>query len=169
MARVCVQYLLLIAMILLATSASAVESDAAFPGTPTWVFFVDKGVGIGDLAQALDERRANLSARAMQRRERTRPGEAVDEADLDVNVAYIDAVLDTGVLHRATSRWLNAVSVEADAAQLQAIEALPFVASTRPVAASRRSPDSAPPPPPGPAPRLAMSQLVHSLLTAGNW
>ena len=147
MSRARVQLLLMVAAALFIAPAAAQEQHAPYPGAATWVFFVDKGIDEGGRDQALQQRRAELSERALARRERMRPGEAVDEADLDVNAAYIDAVLDTGVRHRATSRWLNAVSVEADAAQLEAIESLAFVASTRPVAPSRRSPMAPTPPP----------------------
>jgi len=146
MSRTRVLLLALTGAIFAATPAAALEPDVSFPGVPTWVFFSDKGVEGQELVQALLERRAELPQRALDRRERMRPGQAVDVDDLDVSPAYVDAVLDTGVTHRATSRWLNAVSVYADAAQLQKIEALPFVASTRPVAASLRSPDRSEPP-----------------------
>ncbi len=131
--------LLFVLALAIAAPAAAQEPDVSFQGVPTWVFFTDKGVEGEALTAALDLRRAELAGRALDRRERVRPGQAVDLDDLDVNAAYIDAVLDVGVTHRATSRWLNAISVYADAAQLDKLEALPFVAHTRYVAASRRS------------------------------
>jgi len=101
-----------------------------------WVFFEDKGVEVGHLTDALGARRAALSPRALQRRLRIRADGGIDERDLDVAAAYVSAVTATGARHRATSRWLNAVSVEATEAQLDAIEALAFVSSTRPLLAT---------------------------------
>ena len=106
-------------------------------GAPAWVFFHDKGVAVGDLTDALAAAKAALSPRALQRRQRIRGDQGIDERDLDVSPAYIASVAATGARHRATSRWLNAVSVEATEAQIDAIEALPFVRDTRPLVVAR--------------------------------
>jgi serine protease AprX len=62
----------------------------------------------------------------------------IGEEDLPVVRRYIDAVLATGARLRATSRWMNAVSIEADASVIEAVRALPFVASVEPVRRVKR-------------------------------
>lgn len=108
-------------------------------GTPAryWVFFSDKAVADDALQLALDQRRNELSARALQRRalRRTAPG-LLDVHDIAVPQRYVDAVAACGARVRRVSRWLNAVSVEATSDQLRAIAALPFVRGVRPLARS---------------------------------
>ncbi len=135
--------------------------------TATWVLFADKGIAAEAVDAALHDRRSELSPRALQRRQRVRGDGGVDVRDLPVAAGYVEAVLATGARHRATSRWLNAVSVEADPAQRAAIAALPFVAELRPVARRARDGDGVPPvppavPPPGldPVYGLAFDQLA---------
>ncbi len=102
---------------------------------PVWVFFTDKGAqSHEDRGSMLAEARSHLSPRALERRglRRTRPG-LVDEQDGALCEGYVRAVLDTGAVLRTRSRWLNAASVEAGAAQVERIAALPFVARVEPV------------------------------------
>ena len=74
--------------------------------------------------------------------------------------AYARAVADRVDRLRHVSRWLNAVSVEADAAQVHQLAALPFIERLDLVAAGRR-----PPEPvmaagaPGPSPRASPSRV----------
>ena len=119
---------------------------AAEPGEATWVFFRDKGLDPGARDLALQARSAELSSRALARRQRVRGDGGVDERDLDLDPGYVEAVLATGAVHRTTSRWLNAISVTADTAQLFAIRGLSFVTETAPVASRTREPDGAPTP-----------------------
>ncbi len=105
------------------------------PRLPVWVFFTDKGAhSEQDRQAALNEARSRLSPRAILRRDlrRSRPG-VVDDQDAALCEQYVQAVLDTGASLRARSRWLNAASVEAGAAQVARIAALPFVAAIEPV------------------------------------
>ena len=67
---------------------------------------------------------AFLSKRAIERRTRQRL--AILPRDLPVNENYVAQIRQTGAKVWYTSRWLNAVLVEANAAQLTAIKALPF-------------------------------------------
>lgn len=107
-----------------------------------WVFFRDHGRdGASDSARAAAAR--NLSPRALARRaraaaERRRTthtdGPSFDSRDLDPETAYIESVEAAGARVRNVSRWLNAVSVEADSGALARIQAMPFVSETRPVA-----------------------------------
>ncbi|MDC0722330.1 S8 family serine peptidase [Nannocystis bainbridge] len=122
-------------MLSIAVLALASTSLASDP--PTWVFFADKQVTAGELQPALERRAEQLAPRALRRRMRVRGDRGVDVRDLPLASPYLQAVVATGVQIRATSRWLNAVSVDADAAQRAAIAGLPFVAGMRPVARTR--------------------------------
>lgn len=100
-----------------------------------WVFLADKGVE--DLAAALAQAEAALPERTLARRaaRRSAPG-LVDARDLPVAASYRAAVASTGARIGVESRWLNALSVTADAAQARALLALPGVTQLRPVARS---------------------------------
>jgi len=93
-----------------------------------WVIFRDKGDFQAGLAPE------HLTSRALARREfrRSAPG-LFDERDRPVVGGYVDAVLASGASKRVVSRWVNAVSVEASAEQIDAIAALPFVLAVQPV------------------------------------
>jgi MYXO-CTERM domain-containing protein len=122
---------------------AAAEAGAAEPA-PSWVFFADKDID-GHEESALGERAAAIAPRALERRQRTRRDRGVDVRDVDVAPRFVAAVAATGARVRATSRWLNAVSVVADAAELAAIARLPHVRAVAPVARHAR-PRWLPPP-----------------------
>ncbi|MCP4246031.1 MAG: S8 family serine peptidase [bacterium] len=109
-----------------------------------WVFFADKGVvSEAEYQAALRQVEQSYNRRALQRRARrgdnvSRQGALFDERDLPVVEAYVDGVAATGARVHVTSRWLNAVSVWANRAQLDAIADLPFVRALQPVARARR-------------------------------
>ncbi len=69
-----------------------------------------------------------LSQRSINRR--MKQGIRITEADLPVNPAYISQIKQTGAKVWYTSRWYNAVLVEATAAQLAAIKALAIYKNT---------------------------------------
>lgn len=105
-----------------------------------WVAFSDKGFKTPAARDAAIEQLAETyGTRAIERRRlrRSAPG-LFDEHDLPVAPAYIEAVVMSGARVRVTSRWLNAVSVDANREQLETIAALPFVARMQPVLRSRR-------------------------------
>ena len=142
---------------------------------PTWIWFADKGLTDGDVPAALARRTEEISERALERRRRVREDGGLDSRDLDPSPAYIAAVLATGAHHRATSRWLNGISVVADDTQLGIIARLPFVAGIQPVArrARERSATGSGPPliPPPTEYGVAEEQMgmigVPSLLECG--
>ena len=80
-----------------------------------WVYFADKRAGSAP----------RLTDHARARRQRN--GVASDSFDIPVVNDYRFAVAHTGARVKHTSRWLNAVSIEATAEQIVRIEALPFV------------------------------------------
>jgi len=103
-----------------------------------WVYFRDKGPSAE--ARAASERVA-LTPRALSRRSLRAAGRpAVGTLDLPVARAYVDAVAGRVVRVRHESRWFNAVSVEATAEQVRALEALPFVDRLDVVRRYRRGP-----------------------------
>lgn len=94
-----------------------------------WVFLTDKGASTPEAyAAALVEVEREYDPRAVARRRlrRTAPG-LFDMHDLPVVASYVEAVVATGATQHVTSRWLNAVSVYASKAQIEAIARLPFV------------------------------------------
>ena len=115
-----------------------------------WVYFADKGLGADAKAKALQN--LELSPRAIARRTRVRNGAVVDERDLAVASAYVDAVTATGATLRVKSRWFNAVTVAADKHELAKIRALPAVVAVEPVRRGVRSQPVIVPDPAVPAP-----------------
>jgi len=104
-----------------------------------WVFFTDKNLEAEQRrVAALDDARAHLSPRAIERRRdrRVLPG-LVDERDADLAPAYVEAVLATGVEPVVESRWLNAISVRGTLEQFRRIAELPCVARVEPVRRGR--------------------------------
>lgn len=88
----------------------------------------------------IDKPEAFLTQRSIERRQRQNI--AVKTRDLPVTSAYVTQIRQTGAKVWYTSRWLNAVLVEATAAQLTAIRALSFVGGiefNRPLANARLS------------------------------
>ncbi|MBI5375408.1 MAG: S8 family serine peptidase [Candidatus Schekmanbacteria bacterium] len=90
----------------------------------TWVFFKDKGnVSASDIESYVKSLPQNVRAR----RAKVNPSNIADERDLPVNKYYVDKVIALGARHRATTRWLNGISIEATDEIIDAIEQLPFV------------------------------------------
>lgn len=112
--------------------SSILGADAA-----AWVRFVDKGLQGEAVAAALATQADELDPRARARRGRARGGVVTDVRDLPVHEAYAAAVRSAGATERLRSRWLNAVSVEADESVLERIRGMPFVDAVLPVARQR--------------------------------
>jgi len=104
---------------------------------PVWVYLADKGPGA---SERLGEAEALLWPRARSRRalRGAIPGATI--ADLPVFPDYLLAVAARVDRIRHTSRWLNAVSVEATAAQASSLVQLPFVTRLTPVERYARRP-----------------------------
>ena len=94
-----------------------------------WIFFTDKGIlEENERRQMLKGLRESLPGRTLERRRlRGSRTDIVDDLDLPVSSRYTEAILDTGAMHRATSRWLNAVSVRCEYGKLPVIAAMDFV------------------------------------------
>jgi subtilisin family serine protease len=102
-----------------------------------WVYFRDKGDGGARLAEG----RSALSARALERRSR-RAGDRplVGFQDIPPLAQYVETVERRVERIRHVSRWLNAMSVEANGSQIAALAALPFVRRLDVVRVYRRGP-----------------------------
>jgi len=107
-----------------------------------WVFLEDKGKAspaqvedqIAGVARAFDPK-------AIERRLAARPQSPFSEADLPIFKPYIDAIKLEGVEIRSFSRWLNALSVTADAGQIERLASEPFVKELRRVSGRKGGPE----------------------------
>ncbi|MGE3109201.1 MAG: S8 family serine peptidase [Phycisphaerales bacterium] len=104
-----------------------------------WVYFSDKGVPAAELAASLRQLEQSSDPHMVARRRlrRTEPG-LFDARDLPVCGTYLDQIRARGASVHVTSRWLNAASVRATAAQREQIAANPHVVRIEPVRAGRR-------------------------------
>ncbi|MCK5832764.1 S8 family serine peptidase [bacterium] len=107
-------------------------------GAPNWVFFEDKGFQRGGRAEkeAISSVENRVSQRSLHRR--ALRGNPLDYEDIPVFPKYIERIENSGAKIRVISKFLNAVSVEADETALSMIIELPFVEHTKPVASFRR-------------------------------
>lgn len=123
------------------TRATLEAQRSPAPSRKVWVYFTDKAVFDSEsLTNRLEEVGAALDARAVERRARGRATVALDFYDLPVSSSYLDAIENAGARVEHVSRWLNAASVHANPATLEAIVELPFVAWIDPVRSARTTP-----------------------------
>lgn len=96
-----------------------------------WIYFTDKG----DLSVYKQADYTPVSQKSLERRKKvTAPGALpYDETDLPLSAVYISRIEQCGIQIKHRSRWFNAVSAYATAAQLQYIQTLPFVKLADPV------------------------------------
>ncbi|MEO9966971.1 MAG: S8 family peptidase [Reichenbachiella sp.] len=88
------------------------------------VFFTDKD----NTSYSVDAPSEFLSAKAITRRENQNI--AISETDLPVNASYVESIKDLGADTYFTSKWMNAVLVEATADEIATIEDESFVLKT---------------------------------------
>lgn len=120
---------------------SVILASTAGTTTPVWVYFEPREAITASQLEA--EARGVLTERAIYRRGVRGTNEAVwGVADRPVDSAAVAAVLGTGAVARTESRWLNAVSVDATEAQLEAIRNLEGVVRTEPVRGGHRRNES---------------------------
>ncbi len=125
----------------LAADLARLQALPGVPERPVWVTFVDRGLPSAAATQAaLAAVDATLGERARARRTQLGALE-LSAADLPVHAAYVARVQAMGARLRVESRWLNAVSVNADPATLERLASAPFVARLLPVASGRRGPE----------------------------
>jgi len=100
-----------------------------------WVFLKDKGPQPDN---RLLKPQNYLTARAIRRRMKVRSDAIIDQRDWPVYRPYVQKIKPFTQKIRVKSKWLNAVSVEVFAEQMDALRALPFVKEIRPVMCFRR-------------------------------
>jgi serine protease AprX len=129
----------------------------------TWVYFRDKGFADADRqADALAQLAGSYNPRAVQRRTRRRTDSGLfDARDLPVSPGYVRAIERTGATVHVTSRWLNAVSVNATADQLRAIRSIDAVQRLEPVRRGRRAGSGSEIAPPAPVLTPPMSRTFY--------
>lgn len=117
--------------------SGSLESDAVFK---IWVYFKDKGIfSQSAKGRKLAEIRQSLNWRCRWRRLKVLPEKnIVDEADIPLFSSYTKKVESLARRVRATSRWLNALSVEASPSEIQALSQLEFVSKIDLVASFQR-------------------------------
>jgi hypothetical protein len=127
------------------------EPAAAADRQKYWLFFRDKGpVSLSKRSALLSEAKQRLTARALERRAKVLPANAlVDETDFELYQPYLNELIGRGFAPVATSRWLNGVSIYATAEEIAALQNLPFVQSMQRVAylAAPPAPSITPEPP----------------------
>jgi len=132
-----------------------------------WVYFMDKGeTDAREFARAVRMAGDRVGERSRARRARETHGAFVpDYYDVPVVTRYVEGVRSTGATVRNVSRWLNAMSVEADRAEAARIGGLPYVRSVTPVAATRRVEPVGPATPLGtqPSPSSGLRYLAPAL------
>ena len=110
----------------------ALSSAASAQTQRCWITFRDRGPA--PTLGATDPKALGISDRALSRRSKVVPPDRlVDELDLPPAQAYLDQLRSEGIIVRATSRWLNAVSAELTLTQRASIANLPCVSSVTPV------------------------------------
>ncbi|WP_375448007.1 S8 family serine peptidase [uncultured Fibrella sp.] len=113
--------LLVAATLMLICALSAANPARAQRASQYLLLFRDK---VGTSFQ-IDKPETFLSPRSVARRQRQQI--AITERDLPVSATYVQGLRQAGARVLYTSRWLNAALVEATAAQLPALLALPYV------------------------------------------
>ncbi len=107
-----------------------------------WIYFTDRGADAAQRLASSSPADLGVSAQALLRRAGTASlgtPSTLAPSDLPPLPSYVRQLEDAGAVIGVASRWLNAVSVTADKAQLDRIRALPFVADIEPVRRFRRS------------------------------
>src|SRR5687768_1178664 len=102
-----------------------------------WVFFSDKGPA----AEALASAEGTVTPRALARRALRGRTRTVTLADAPLAPSYVAGVAAASTRVRHQSRWLNAMSVEATADQVRAIESLASVDRVEVVRRFRQRPE----------------------------
>ncbi len=121
-----------VAILLVAGSlATAQTSNTGF----YWIFLRNRSTPAISLSTAEAARSLGISERALKRRAKSLPAERlIDASDFPVSETAIAQIRQSGAKIRTSSRWFNAVSVEATLQQIQSLRAMPIVQKVETVA-----------------------------------
>jgi len=94
-----------------------------------WIYFRDKGIrSQAMLKRGYEDVRKGFRSHCLWRRGKVRNAPMlVDEHDLPVQATYTEKLIPMVNRVRIVSRWLNAMSVEATAAQIQELEQVEYI------------------------------------------
>lgn len=101
------------------------------------IFFTDKGFNDNSGANVIREKfllaKKNLSEKCLERRAKTKTAKLIDDYDIPVDSAYVNALHKDGVsiIHRLD--WFNAVSAKLNPSEVKRILRFPFVKNIRKV------------------------------------
>ena len=110
--------------------------------TSLWLHLRPKTASLSQTTPA----KLGITERSLWRRSKVLPADrVVDALDLPIDETVLEHIRSTGARLRTTSRWLNAVSVEATPLQARALASLPSVQRITPVEIYRRRIDDAVP------------------------
>jgi len=106
-----------------------------------WIFFKDKGFNDQiNHEHSLKAMAVKLTPRSLERRKKVLKGDNLFTfEDIPVFEDYVEQVKQIGVKIRTRSRWLNAISIEANSEQIEKIRDLSFVKEFKNVAAFKRN------------------------------
>ena len=109
--------------------------------TVFWVYFKDKGYrNEKDAESAAASLAAGYPKHTVTRRMVRGTGVPFDQLDLPVHEPYVKVLISCGAEHRATSKWLNAVTVTCGPELLPALASFDFVAEVDLARPSSRKP-----------------------------
>ncbi|RMH68790.1 MAG: T9SS C-terminal target domain-containing protein [Gemmatimonadetes bacterium] len=121
----------------LAAQLETANADQVFT---VWVFFQDKGdLTRSELEDALQTAVNRLSPPAITRRLKEGKSQIVDYRDIAVYRPYVEQVIALAEKHRATSNWLNAISIDIKAGQIDQLIPFDFIRRVQLVAKTRRT------------------------------
>ena len=116
-------------VLILATSTSTAQDRVK-----TWIFLADKVDQNGKHTTVEPDHLTPRAAERMQIRGNVLKAAQIARQDAPVANRYIASLSDMGLQLAHTSRWLNAVSARLTEEEIAAVELLPFVTHTQPVA-----------------------------------
>ncbi len=122
-------------IIAIASLAVSFRAEGQEPPRAFWVYFQDKGPHQNWRSKA----KSSLSERSLARRAKVKGRSGlVDLKDLPLYRPYVTAAKSAVTRVRHESKWMNALSVEANTEQKSLLAALPFVRAVIPVRAFKR-------------------------------
>lgn len=112
----------------------AIRFQAPSETLKVWILFADKGFARqSDQQRAIEQYQSQMSSQVKRRRQLRAHRRLPDFTDLPIDSRYIEAVLRVGGQLRSTSRWLNAIGLEATTQEIREIARLPCVYAIDPI------------------------------------